>query len=248
MKRPIDLNADVGEYLQLIRNGQQEAIILQVSSVNVACGGHSGDPSTMSVTIQQAMRYGVSVGAHPSYPDPANFGRVEMNLTGVALTGSIHQQIIALDRAARSLGVRMTHVKPHGALYNAAARRADVAKAIADAMMFFDRGLPVMVLANSVAADTLEQEGIPVIPEGFADRAYAPDGTLIPRNIPGAVITDPERAATQALGLARMGMVKSICIHSDSPGALNIAIAVRRKLEENGFLVRSPFQTPFPRS
>jgi 5-oxoprolinase (ATP-hydrolysing) subunit A len=238
MKRAIDLNADVGEYLQLIRNGQQEAIILQMSSVNVACGGHSGDSSTMSITVQQAMRHGIAVGAHPSYPDPANFGRVEINLTGVALTGSIFQQIVALDRAAQSLGVRLSHVKPHGALYNAAARRVDVAKAIADAMKFFNRGIPVMALANSVAVDTLLKEGIPVIAEGFADRAYAPDGTLIPRTIPGAVITDPERAATQALGMARMGMVQSICIHSDSPGALNLAIAVRRRLEENGFLIR----------
>ena len=247
MKRPIDLNADVGEYLQLMRNGQQEAIILQMSSVNVACGGHSGDPSTMSVTIQQAMRYGISVGAHPSYPDPANFGRVEINLTGVALVGSIHQQIVALDNAARSLGVCVTHVKPHGALYNAAARRVDVAKAIAEAMRFFNRGIPVVALANSVAQDTLLKEGIPVVAEGFADRAYAPDGTLIPRSVPGAVITDPVKAATQALGMARMGMVQSICIHSDSPGALNIAVAVRRKLEENGFVIRSPYQTPLAR-
>ena len=240
MKQSIDLNADVGEYLQLIRNGQQEAIILQVSSVNVACGGHSGDPSTMSVTIQQAMRSGAAVGAHPSYPDPANFGRLDMNLTGVALVGSIHQQIVALDNAARSLGARLTHVKPHGALYNAAARHADVAKAIAEAMKFFGRGIPVMGLANTVMIQTLEAEGIPTISKGFADRAYAPDGTLIPRSVPGAVLTNPETVAVQALGLARAGRVQSICIHSDSPGALNLAIAVRRRLEDNGFAIRAP--------
>jgi 5-oxoprolinase (ATP-hydrolysing) subunit A len=238
MIRTIDLNADVGEYLQLIRNGQQEAIMMQMSSVNIACGGHSGDASTMSITIQQALRYGHAIGAHPSYPDPANFGRADMNLTGVALTGSIHQQILALDTVARSLGARLSHVKPHGALYNAASRQASVAQAIAQAMKFFHRGIPLMALANSVAFDTYLKEGIPVIAEGFADRAYAPDGTLIPRHVPGAVINDPERAATQALGMARMGVVRSICLHSDSPGALNMAIAVRRCLEDHGFTIR----------
>lgn len=240
MKHSIDLNADAGEYLQLIRNGQQEAIILQMSSVNVACGGHSGDASTMSITMQQAMRSGVAIGAHPSYPDPANFGRVDINLTGVALVGSIHQQIVALDNVARSLGVRLAHVKPHGALYNAAARRTDVAKCIAEAMKFFNRGIPVMALAGTAMVDTLEAEGIPTIAEGFADRAYAPDGMLIPRTVPGAVITDPEKAAAQALGMARMGRVQSICIHSDTPGALNMAIAVRRRLEDYGFAITAP--------
>jgi len=242
----IDLNADVGEYLELIRNGQQEALIMQMSSVNVACGGHSGDPSTMSVTVQQAMRFGVAVGAHPSYPDPANFGRVEIGLTGFALAGSVHQQIVAMDRVCKSLGVPMAHVKPHGALYNLAAVRAETAKAIVDAILLFGRPVPVMALAGSVLQEALEAARIPVIAEGFADRAYAPDGTLIPRHVPGAVITDVETAARQAWGMARRGMVESICVHSDTPGALQMAMAVRRKLEAGGLAIR-PAGNPLPR-
>jgi UPF0271 protein len=246
MNNAIDLNTDAGEYLKLIRNGQQEAIIMQMSSVNVACGGHSGDPSTMSVTIQQAMRFGVAVGAHPSYPDPANFGRVETGLTGIALAGSIHQQIVAMDRTCKSLGVPMAHVKPHGALYNVAAAREETAMSIVEAIRLFGRPVPVMALAGSVLQDTLETAGIPVIAEGFADRAYAPDGTLIPRSVPGAVITDPGVAARQAFGMARRGLVQSICIHSDSPGALNLVLAVRKKLEEGGFAIR-PVGRPLQR-
>jgi len=230
-RRPIDLNADLGE-------GPDEAPLYPlVSSANVACGGHTGDAATMREAVRLALAHGVEVGAHPSYADRDGFGRASIVLPPAALSESIARQIDSLARVAAGLGVALTHVKPHGALYNDAARDPAVADAVARGVLDVAPELVVVGLAGARALDLWRDRGLRVAAEGFADRAYEPDGTLVPRSRPGAVLTDPEAAAAQALRLARAGSCDTICVHSDTPRAASILAAVRGALVEDGWVI-----------
>lgn len=229
----IDLNADLGESGDYAR---QEELLREITSANVACGGHAGDAESMRATLGQCLRLGVAVGAHPSYPDRANFGRVELKLSPADLAASVSAQLAEFMAAARAVGATVKHVKPHGALYNVAARDAAVAAAIVEGV----RAYPDLVLyglRGSVMLEVFRTAGFLTASEAFADRAYEPDGSLRPRHLPGALIVDPEEAASNALELARGG-ADTLCVHSDTPGALAIARRVRAKLTASGFLLR----------
>jgi UPF0271 protein len=254
----IDLNCDVGELPEAIADGTQEALLRSITSANVACGGHAGDAQTMRATIEQALRAGVAVGAHPSYPDRANFGRLELSMPLEALAASVSEQVRALAEIAAACGARLVHVKPHGALYNQAVKNralaAAIAKGLAKAQSKCSSGfipLPALVgLAGSPMLDAFRQAGFPVAAEAFADRRYEPDGTLRSRKFDDALIRDPAEAARQALSIARRGIVaahdgaevnlaaQTICIHGDTPGSPQIAAAVSRALREAGIALR----------
>lgn len=228
--RLIDLNADVGE-------GPGEGpLYAQISSANIACGGHAGNEDTMREAVRLALRHGVAIGAHPSYPDREGFGRVTMNLPLEALSFAIAAQVDALVQAAKAQGARVRHVKPHGALYGDASRR-DVALAIASGVASVSPALALVGLAGSPALRVWSERGFRVAAEGFVDRAYAADGTLVPRKNASALITDPAAATSQAVRLAGSKVCDTICIHGDTPGAAAIAAAVRRGLEDAGFVL-----------
>ena len=223
--RSVDLNADVGE------GGPEavdEALLHTVTSASIACGGHAGNDDIMFERCRLAEKLGVRIGAHPSYPDPDNFGRVTVEMDPHELAASIEEQIERLRKAAAAAGAEVAYFKPHGALYNDFLRRTEVAGAIIAAASA--TSLPVMLLASSRLLDVPN-----VISEGFIDRAYRPDGSLRPRSEPGALILDPELAGRQALDLA--GRVDSLCVHSDTPGSVELARAVRSRLEQAGYRV-----------
>ena len=247
MSKWIDLNADLGEGC-----GDDAGILQIVTSCNIACGGHAGDTASMREALGLAKQNGVNAGAHPSYPDRANFGRKEMAIEREALRATLKEQTGALKEIASELGIVLAHVKPHGALYNYAAKNIDAARLIAEiaASMLAQAALigpPKSCL--EVAADEI---GLRFIGEGFADRAYEPDGSLRSRALDGAVIQEAEKCATQAIEIARDGMVQTyegvrislpaqtICLHGDTPGALASAISIHRLLEEEGIDVRAP--------
>lgn len=236
----VDLNADVGEGMA------DEALLAYVTSVNVACGFHAGDPTTMDQTVASALARGVRVGAHPGFADRENFGRVPVEMPADAIENMVLYQVGALDGFVRSHGGALSHVKPHGALYHQAAEFPDVARAIAEGVRRFN---PAIVLVGAVGSMLLEagrEAGLPVAAEAFADRRYLPDGTLVPRGRPEALLTDPEEAAAQAVSLARDGFATasdgtrlrlrpdSICLHGDTPGAAAIARRVCERLREEG--------------
>ncbi len=223
----IDLNCDMGE---LPDGALEEALLSHITSANVACGGHAGDAASMRRTVDAARRYGVAVGAHPGYPDCANFGRLEMPLSLQAIAETVHQQIAALADIAGEL----THVKPHGALYNVAAKNAEVARAIGEGVAHFGKEVTLFGLAGSLMLDVWHEMGFRVAAEGFADRCYEPDGSLRSRKLAGALITDPDSAAAQALRLAHEGCVQTICVHSDTPGSVRIMAAVAQALRGAG--------------
>jgi UPF0271 protein len=230
-ERLIDLNADVGE------GRGEEPLYALVTSANIACGGHAGTDASMKDAVRLALRHGVAVGAHPSYPDAEHFGRVTMSLAPHAVTQAVAGQIAALQRIASAAGARVTHVKPHGALYGDAASRPDVARAVAAGVALLSPTLVLVGLAESDGLRVWIELGLPVSAEGFADRAYAGDGTLVSRKEAGAVITDPAAAASQAIRLASSGLCETICVHGDTVGAIAIATAVRRGLEDAGFVL-----------
>jgi UPF0271 protein len=229
-ERLIDLNADVGE------SPGEEPLYAQVTSANIACGGHAGDEDTMREAVRLAVRHGVAIGAHPSYPDREGFGRVTMNLAPETLSLAIAAQLDALVQAAKAEGARVTHVKPHGALYGDAARR-EVALAVASGVALVSPALVLVGLAGSPALSLWSELGFHVAAEGFADRAYRADGTLVPRTEASALITDPEAAASQAIRLAGGGVCATICVHGDTKNAATIAARVRRGLQEAGFVL-----------
>lgn len=243
----IDLNADLGE--DPAREGRDLELMNIVSSANIACGGHAGDEASMLAMITAAAARGVGVGAHPSYPDRIGFGRVETAMAIEELEASVAGQIAVFVRIARAVGVPIAHVKPHGALYHAAMERDDVAGVLARAARAAGPGVPLVGLAGSPRLARWRSMGIPVIAEAFADRRYTADGTLLARSAPGAVITDPAEAGAQAVSIAREGVVfapggervevraASVCVHSDTPGALDVARAVRRALECAGVAI-----------
>ena len=235
--RRIDLNADVGE------GAGEESLYGLITSANIACGGHAGDSGSMREAVHLAMAHGVAIGAHPSYPDREGFGRVTRSLAPSALARVVAAQIAALMEITESVGARVAHVKPHGALYNDAVARSDIALAVAEGVASVSHGLILVGLAGSPALDAWRECGFRVAAEGFADRAYAADGTLVPRTSAGALIADTAVAAAQAVALARSGRCDTICVHADTPGASAIVAAVRRGLEEAGFAI-SALETP----
>ena len=233
--KTIDLNCDIGESYGAWRMGDDRALLDLVTSANVACGFHAGDPAVIEATVRDAAERSVAVGAHPSYPDLAGFGRRSMAMAPGDMEAAVLYQIGALAAFARASGTDLTHVKPHGALYNDAARDKALASAIARAVARFDSDLVLVGLPNSALLEAGVAERLRVAAEGFCDRAYEPDGSLRPRNRPGAVYVDPARAAKQAVSLAERGAVKTLCIHGDTPGAIAIAHAVRAALLSAGF-------------
>ena len=245
MKR-IDLNCDMGELPEAIADGTQDALMPSFTSINIACGGHAGDAQSMNTTIEQALRWKLAVGAHPGYPDRANFGRLELNFSLEAIADSVYQQVRALAEIATKRGVRLTHVKPHGALYNQAVHNRELAQAIADGVIRWRRDVVLVGLAGSPMLDVFRDAGFHVAAEAFADRRYEADGTLRSRKHEDALIRDAAEASRQALSIAQKGTItacngsevtvaaQTICIHGDTPGAPQIAAAVYKSLREAG--------------
>jgi 5-oxoprolinase (ATP-hydrolysing) subunit A len=234
----IDLNSDLGESFGAWSLGDDEALLRLVTSANVACGFHAGDPSTMLRTCRLAAGRGVTVGAHVAYPDLAGFGRRAMDVDPGDLFADTMYQIGALRAVAESAGARLGYLKPHGALYNRIVTDPAQAEAVAQAAK--QTGLPLLGLPGSAIAGAAGDAGVAFWREGFADRAYRSDGTLVPRSEAGAVLSNPDDAARQALRLARSGAVDSLCVHGDSPHALAIAEAVLASLDGAGIQVH-PF-------
>jgi 5-oxoprolinase (ATP-hydrolysing) subunit A len=246
----IDLNCDMGESFGAYTIGTDAALMPLITSANIACGFHAGDPLVLDCTVALAKKHGVAIGAHPGFPDLAGFGRREMRLNAEEIENSVLYQIGALAAFCRAHGVPLAHVKAHGALYNMAANDSAMARGIARGIARFDRRLVMVGLASSQAmADAAAAEHLVYAREAFADRAYAPDGTLQSRTVPGALITDPARAAKQAVDVARGFVIahdgtrvqinaETICLHGDNPAALANAQAVRRALAEAGIEVK----------
>jgi UPF0271 protein len=249
--KSIDLNCDMGELPEAIADGRQESLMPSLTSVNVACGGHAGDERTMKTTIEQALRWKLALGAHPGYPDRANFGRLELHLPAETIADSVFEQVRALAGVAAACGSALVHVKPHGALYNQAARHRDLAEAIAQGVARWGRDIVLMGLAGSPMLDVFQEAGFAVAAEAFADRRYEPDGTLRSRKFDDAVIRDPAEASRQALNIVQRGAViardgteiavnaQTICIHGDTPGAPEIAAAVAQTLRRASVVLRA---------
>lgn len=245
--RAIDLNCDLGELDRLWQDGTEARLLRLVTSANVACGGHAGDRTSMERTAARARALGVALGAHPSYPDRSGFGRAPMAMAHDALAAEVGAQLNRIAGIVSRLGGRLAHLKPHGALYHAAAHDLAVAETIADVAARWARAsggdLPVLVgLAGSPGLARWRALGHVVAAEGFADRRHESDGTLRPRSREGALLVEPAAAAAQAVRLARgeVGVeVDTLCVHSDTPGAVDITRAVRAALEAEGFAVRA---------
>ena len=250
MKR-VDLNCDMGELPEMLADGSQEALMEFVTSANVACGGHAGDEEMMRATIEQALRLGVAVGAHPGYEDRETFGRVVLNLSAEEIRDSVYRQVLALGKIAEKCGAAVVHVKPHGALYNQAAQDAGLARSIADGVARWRKDVVLVGLAGSVMLREFRAAGFRVAAEAFADRRYEKDGNLRARKFRDALLDVPEKAAEQAVRIAegrgvltREGTAveveaQTICIHGDTPGAERIAEAVRKALEGAEVAVRA---------
>ena len=223
----IDLNCDMGE---LEDTAHEAALMAYITSANIACGGHAGDAHTMERTARLALARGVRLGAHPGYPDRANFGRLEIAMTPEAIADTVYAQIARLDDVVQRLGGALVHVKPHGALYNVAVRNREVARAIALGAARWNPRTTLFGLAGSPMLDVWRAMGMAVVREAFADRRYQPDGTLRSRQFPDALITDPREAAAQALRFARQGLAETICVHGDTPGSVEILKSCRQAL------------------
>jgi len=223
----MDLNCDMGE----LDDAQHEAALMQhITSANIACGGHAGDEGTMERTTRLALERGVHIGAHPGYPDRANFGRLEIAMPAAEIERTVFEQIERLDAVVRRLGGQIVHVKPHGALYNVAVRNAEVARAIGHGVAKWNPKVRIFGLAASPMLDIWREMGLPVAGEAFADRRYEPDGTLRSRKFADALITDPNEAAAQAVRLAALSTTDTICVHGDTPGSVNILKACQYAL------------------
>jgi 5-oxoprolinase (ATP-hydrolysing) subunit A len=247
----IDLNCDIGESFGVYRLGEDALIVPHVSSVNIACGFHAGDPATMRASIDLALGHGAAIGAHPGLRDPEGFGRRAIEIAAPDVYDLVVYQVGALAAFAAAAGVRLQHVKPHGALYSMAASRADLADAIARAVRDVDRGLVLFGLAGSRLIAAGEEQGLAVAREAFADRNYLPNGALVPRGRPDALVDDPERLVSRAARLVRERRIRSseggdllleadtLCIHGDTPGASAIARRLRSALDAMGISVRA---------
>jgi UPF0271 protein len=234
----VDLNADLGESWERWRSGEDVLLLDVVTSANVCCGAYAGDAELMRRTCEIAVERGVAIGAQVGYPDREGFGRVFVDLPPAELTRQVVQQVRTLDEIARSVGGEVTYVKPHGALYNTIVHHEQQAAAVVEAVRVLDRPLPLLGLPGSRVLDLADGAGLPTVREGFADRAYTPQGRLVPRTEPGAVLHETSEVVAQAVRL--LGRVDSICVHSDSPGALQLARAVRAALEQAGAVVSAP--------
>ncbi|WP_329548818.1 MULTISPECIES: 5-oxoprolinase subunit PxpA [unclassified Streptomyces] len=248
---PIDLNADLGEGFGRWRLTDDEQLLSVVTSANVACGFHAGDAATMRRVCELAAERGVRIGAQVSYRDLAGFGRRAMDVPSAELTAEVAYQIGALEVFARAAGSRVSYVKPHGALYNRVVHDEEQAGAVVDGVLLADASLPVLGLPSSRFLKLAERAGLPTVTEAFADRAYTEEGTLVPRSQDGAVITDADAVLERSLGLARFGVVtshsgeripvraRSLCLHGDTPGAVDMARRVRAGLESSGVRVEA---------
>jgi 5-oxoprolinase (ATP-hydrolysing) subunit A len=247
----LDLNSDLGEGYGRWTLGDDAALLEIVTSANVACGFHAGDPATIDRTVRTAVERGVAVGAQVSYPDLVGFGRREIDVPPGDLTADVLYQLGALEAFARAAGSRVRYVKAHGALYNRIVRDPVQAAAVAEAIRSYDPALPLLTLPGSAAAAAAAEAGIEAVGEGFADRAYTGDGRLVSRREPGAVLEDPGRVAARAARMATEGRVgtvdggevavevRSLCVHGDTPGAVELARAVRAALEEAGVVLEA---------
>ena len=247
----IDLNSDVGESFGNWQMGDDAAIFRSVSSANVACGFHAGDPSTIAQTCRDAVAAGVTIGAHVGYRDLAGFGRRFLDCTPSELADDVLYQLGALQALARAAGADIRYVKPHGALYNTIVHHEGHAQAVVNAVRAFGTELPLLLLPGSLALAKAEAAGLRGVAEAFADRAYNPDGTLVSRREAGAVLHDPEVVVANMVRLAQSGEIvavdgsvvkvqaESICVHGDTPGSVAMAAAVRTGLEAAGVGVRS---------
>lgn len=247
----IDLNSDLGESYGAWSMGDDEAMLSIVSSANVACGFHAGDPLGILKTVKAAASRGVRIGAHVSYPDRVGFGRRDMDVTPAELSADVIYQIGALQGIATAAGTKVGYVKPHGALYNRIANDPKQGQAVIDGIKAVDPSLVLMGLAGTQILDLARKSGLDVVAEAFADRAYTPTGDLVSRREPGAVLHDTALIARRMLQLAHEGTVtaidgstikidaQSICVHGDSPGAVSIAQEIRRAFEADGLSVRS---------
>ena len=247
----IDLNADVGESFGAYAIGHDAGLMKSITSANVAAGFHAGDPSVLRSTILLAKAHGVAVGAHPSFPDLAGFGRREMKVSPREAEDFVLYQIAAVAGVAAAEGLRLQHVKPHGALFNMAMRDPVLAAAIARATAAFSRDLILFAMPDSELLKAGRAAGLRAVAEAFADRAYEGDGSLVPRSKPGSVIHDPSAVVARAVRMARDGEIEAvdgsilqfkpdtICVHSDTPGADDLAARVRSALDAAGVSVRA---------
>jgi UPF0271 protein len=228
----IDLNCDLGEGC-----GSDAELLTLVTSASIACGFHAGDPSTAAAALREAKRHGVRVGAHPSFPDREHFGRQEMTRSNQQIFDDVVYQVGALVGLAQAAGIPLSHVKPHGALYNMACRDDAYARPVVEAAVFFR--LPLFGLPGS-RLQALSDGRCPFVAEGFADRRYLPDGSLVPRSQPDAFVHDPQEAVQQVTSLLRDRGVQTICVHGDNPEALAFVRALRTELDRAGYTIR-PF-------
>ncbi|WP_028357122.1 LamB/YcsF family protein [Brackiella oedipodis] len=251
MSVSIDLNSDLGEHYGAWRMGHDDLILPIVSSANIACGFHAGDPSNLLQTLQTAQAQQVAVGAHVAYPDLVGFGRRSMQLSYEDLKADVIYQIAALQGLAKVAGTQVRYVKPHGALYNTIAHDAKQAQAVIDGMLALDDELILMALAGSPLIDWAQNAGLKVVAEAFADRNYEDDGRLVSRQHPQAVIHDAKTITERMIGLVKEGGVysingkfiplaaQSICVHGDTEGAVNIAKALRQGLQQAGIRIQA---------
>ncbi|WP_329279575.1 LamB/YcsF family protein [Streptomyces sp. NBC_01451] len=247
----IDLNADLGEGFGRWRLTDDEQLLSVVTSANVACGFHAGDPVTMRRVCDLAAERGVRVGAQVSYRDLAGFGRRAMDVPPDELAAEVAYQIGALEVFARAAGTRVSYVKPHGALYNRVVHDEEQAGAVVAGVLLAGKGLPMLGLPGSRLLELAEGAGLPAVPEAFADRAYTEEATLVPRGQAGALVTDPKAVVARSVTLARTGVVtslsgtplairaRSLCVHGDTPGAVDLARRIRERLEESGVRVEA---------
>lgn len=248
----IDLNADLGEGFGVWQLGDDEALLDVITSANVACGFHAGDPITMRRVCAAAAERGVVIGAQVGYRDLAGFGRRRIDMARDELAADVLYQLGALDACARAAGTRVRYVKAHGALYNTAADDSGQAGALTSAIADYDRTLPLLALPGSAMADAAHAAGLPFVPEAFADRAYEASGRLVARNEPGAVVEDPYEVVARAASFALHHRVtavdgtpvtvepRSLCVHGDTQGAVHLATEIRRTLADAGVTV-APF-------
>jgi UPF0271 protein len=247
----VDLNCDMGESFGAWKMGNDAELMDYVSSVNIACGFHAGDPTTMRRTVETAVEKGIAIGAHPGYPDLQGFGRRDMALSPTEVADIVLYQVSALKGICEASGARLNHVKPHGALYNRAVKDARVAAAIAHAVKQLDPDLVLYGLPGSLSISEAENIGLRTASEVFADRAYSPDATLVPRSQPNALINDVETACRQVLQMVRSQTVtaangetipiraETICVHGDGPHALEFAKAIRTALLDNSISIKA---------
>lgn len=247
----IDLNADLGESFGVWRLGDDDAMLDVVTSANVACGFHAGDPATLRRTCAAAVDRGVVIGAQVGYRDLTGFGRRFVDVSPEDLFADVVYQLGALDGIARVVGGQVAYVKPHGALYNAVVRHEAQAEAVVEAVVAYDRALPLLGLPGSALLRHAAESGVVGVAEAFADRGYQGDGTLVPRTQPGALLRDPDQVAERVVRLVREGVLDavdgsvvevsagSVCLHGDTPGAVDLAVAVRSALDAAGVEIAS---------